>query len=94
MGGFFEDGTETAVQSNIQNPWQPAQAPLKKGLSEAERLYDAGEGFNPYEGQRAGTQSQICHLVRRRWVSLWHASMDKPPVADDATHPRCAEAGV
>lgn len=53
-GGNREFGLFGAKATGKQTsePWAAAQPALKYGLDEAERLYQQGTGFNPYQGNR------------------------------------------
>ena len=40
------------VGTTRSEPWKEAQPALKYGLDEAQRLYEEGSGFNPFQGNR------------------------------------------
>lgn len=43
-------GTVNTNLSESNQPWKPAQSPIKTALGDAESLYKAGIGFQPYTG--------------------------------------------
>lgn len=53
-------GKSTTTQNTIAEPWKAAQPLLQRGLTEAERLYDAGQLTpDPYTGPRVAGQSAL-----------------------------------
>lgn len=51
-------GSQKTVQNTVSTPWGAAQPLLKKGLAQADALYDAGQlTADPYTGQRVADLS-------------------------------------